>query len=125
MTQRLYEQDSFCREFTATVLSCERKGETYSVILDRTAFFPEGGGQAADRGMLGGAEVLDAQMVDGEIIHILKAPLTAGRTVTGVLDWDTRFLRMQKHTGEHIVCGIIHRLYGYENVGYRKYSMVF
>ena len=118
MTQRLYEQDSFCREFTATVLSCERQGETYSVILDRTAFFPEGGGQAADRGMLGGAEVLDAQMVDGEIIHILKAPLTAGRTVTGVLDWDTRFLRMQKHTGEHIVCGIIHRLYGYENVGF-------
>ena len=118
MTQRLYEQDSFCREFTATVLSCERQGETYAVILDRTAFFPEGGGQTADKGTLGGAEVLDAQMVDGDIIHTLGVPLTVGQTVIGVLDWDTRFLRMQKHTGEHIVCGIIHRLYGYENVGF-------
>ncbi len=118
MTQRLYEQDSFCREFTATVLSCESQGENYAVILDRTAFFPEGGGQAADSGTLGGVAVLDVQ-TDGErILHTLAAPLTVGQTVTGVLDWDTRFLRMQKHTGEHIVCGIIHRLYGYENVGF-------
>lgn len=118
MTQRLYEQDSFCREFTATVLSCEQQGDTYAVVVDRTAFFPEGGGQAADGGTLGGIEVLDVQCVGDEIIHTVAAPLAVGQTVTGSLDWDTRFLRMQKHTGEHIVCGIIHRLYGYENVGF-------
>ncbi len=118
MTQRLYEQDSFCREFTATVLSCEQQGEAYAVILDRTAFFPEGGGQAADSGTMDGIEVLDVQTVGDEIVHTLAAPLAMGQTVTGTLDWDTRFLRMQKHTGEHIVCGIIHRLYGYENVGF-------
>lgn len=118
MTERLYEQDSFCREFTATVLSCEPCDGQYAVVLDRTAFFPEGGGQAADGGTLGGAQVLDVQMHDGEIVHTVAAPLTVGSTVGGALDWDTRFLRMQKHTGEHIVCGIIHRLYGYENVGF-------
>ena len=118
MTQRLYEQDSFCRDFTATVLSCEPQGDTYAVILDRTAFFPEGGGQAADSGTLGGVAVLDVQTVGNEIVHTLAAPLAVGQTVTGALDWDARFLRMQKHTGEHIVCGIIHRLYGYENVGF-------
>lgn len=118
MTQRLYEQDSFCREFTATVLSCESQGENYAVLLDRTAFFPEGGGQAADGGTLDGIEVLDVQAVGDAIVHTLAAPLTVGQTVIGALDWDTRFLRMQKHTGEHIVCSIIHRLYGYENVGF-------
>lgn len=118
MTQCLYEQDSFCREFTATVLSCERQGDTYAVILDRTAFFPEGGGQAADGGTLDGVVVLDVQMVGEDVVHSLAAPLAVGHTVKGELDWDTRFLRMQKHTGEHIVCGIIQRLYGYENVGF-------
>lgn len=118
MTQRLYEQDSFCREFTATVTSCEQQGEAYAVVLDRTAFFPEGGGQTADGGTLGGVQVLDVQMRGDEIVHTLAAPLTVGSTVDGALDWDTRFLKMQKHTGEHIVCGIIHRLYGFENVGF-------
>lgn len=118
MTERLYEQDSFSREFTAAVLSCEPQGDTYAVVVDRTAFFPEGGGQAADGGTLGGIEVLDVQTVGEDIVHTLAAPLAVGQTVTGVLDWENRFLRMQKHTGEHIVCGIIHRLYGYENVGF-------
>ena len=118
MTERLYEQDSFCREFTATVLACERRGEVYAVVLDRTAFFPEGGGQTADGGTLDGVEVLDVQNIDDEIVHTVAAPLIVGEIVSGSLDWDSRFLRMQKHTGEHIVCGIIHRLYGYENVGF-------
>lgn len=118
MTERLYEQDSYCREFTATVLSCEPQGELYAVELDRTAFFPEGGGQAADSGTLDGVQVMDVQMIGDTIVHTVAAPLFVGRTVDGVLDWDARFLRMQKHTGEHIVCGIIHRLYGYENVGF-------
>lgn len=118
MTRRLYDEDSFCREFTATVLSCEEQDERFAVRLDRTAFFPEGGGQPADSGKLDGIAVLDVQTVGDEIVHTLAAPLKVGQTVTGVLDWDTRFLRMQKHTGEHIVCGIVHNLYGLENVGF-------
>ncbi len=118
MTQRLYEQDSFCRAFTATVLSCTPVDGGYAVVLDRTAFFPEGGGQAADSGTLGGVPVADVQLAGDEIVHTVSAPLSVGETVEGVLDWDVRFSRMQKHTGEHIVCGIIHRLYGLTNVGF-------
>ncbi len=118
MTRRLYEEDSFCRAFTATVLSCTPTDDSYAVILDRTAFFPEGGGQAADPGTLDGIPVTDVQCDGERIVHTLTAPLQVGQTVEGVLDWDTRFVRMQKHTGEHIVCGIIHQLYGYENVGF-------
>ncbi len=118
MTQRLYEQDSFCRAFTATVLSCVPQEGGYAVVLDRTAFFPEGGGQAADGGTLDGVTVTDVQLHGEEIVHTVAASLPVGQTVAGELDWDTRFLRMQKHTGEHIVCGIIHRLYGLTNVGF-------
>lgn len=118
MTQRLYEQDSFCREFTATVQSCVLMDDGFAVTLDRTAFFPESGGQTADGGTLDGVEVLDVQLNGGDIIHITAAPLPVGQTVRGVLDWDLRFSKMQKHTGEHIVCGIIHRLFGLENVGF-------
>ncbi len=118
MTKRLYEQDSFCRSFTANVLSCVPQGDGYAVTLDRTAFFPEGGGQTADTGTLDGVPVSDVQMVDDNIVHTTQAPFTVGQTVKGELDWEGRFRRMQKHTGEHIVCGIIHRLYGLTNVGF-------
>lgn len=118
MTQRLYEQDAYCRRFTARVLCCEPAGDRCAVVLDRTAFFPEGGGQAADTGRLDGVAVLDVQ-TDGETItHYTAAALPVGQTVTGELDWPQRFCRMQKHTGEHIVSGLIHREYGLENVGF-------
>ncbi len=118
MTLRLYDEDAYCRRFQATVQRCEHDDNGYRVVLDRTAFFPEGGGQAADSGTLGGASVTDVQIVDGEIYHYTDGPLAVGECVTGELDWDVRFMRMQKHTGEHIVSGIVHRLYGYENVGF-------
>ncbi|MBQ4612590.1 MAG: alanyl-tRNA editing protein [Clostridia bacterium] len=118
MTRRLYEEDSFCREFTATVLSCEKRGDAYAVVLDKTAFFPEGGGQPSDPGTLNGVAVLNVQTEGDVIVHTLAAPLTVGQTVSGALDWEVRFQRMQKHTGEHIVCGIVHNLYGLENVGF-------
>jgi alanyl-tRNA synthetase len=88
------------------------------VQLDRTAFFPEGGGQAADTGLLGGVTVTDVQIIDGEVWHYTDALLTVGDTVEGVLDWYTRFARMQHHTAEHIVCSIAHRWHGYSNVGF-------
>ncbi len=118
MTEKLYEQDSYCREFKATVISCEQKDDFYNIILDKTAFFPEGGGQAADLGAINDIEVLDVQIKDGEIFHKLKLPLTVGQEVTCKIDWELRFSRMQSHAGEHIVSGVINSLFGYSNVGF-------
>ncbi len=118
MTEKLFYQDGYMREFDARVISCEQAGEEYQVVLDRTAFFPEGGGQYADPGRLGGAEVLDVQEKDGVIYHTVTAPFEAGAAVQGKLDWDIRFERMQQHTGEHIISGIVHGRFGYENVGF-------
>ena len=118
MTERLYEQDSFIRTFTATVIACTPLTEGFAIELDRTAFFPEGGGQAADGGTLNGVAVTDVRLRDGVILHSTATALPVGATVTGEIDWDTRFRRMQKHTGEHIVSGLIDRLYGLQNVGF-------
>lgn len=118
MTEKLYELNSYCKAFTATVLECNPNGDGFAVRLDRTAFFPEGGGQAADSGTLNGIQVTDVQIVDGDIWHYTDSPLPVNATVEGVLDWDTRFSRMQHHTAEHIVCGIAHRWHGLENVGF-------
>ena len=118
MTEKLYEQDAYCRRFATTVEECHPHGNGFAVRISRTAFFPEGGGQASDTGRLGEATVTDVQMADGEIWHYTDRPLTAGETVTGELDWTVRFSRMQHHTAEHILCGLAHRHYGYENVGF-------
>ena len=75
MTEKLFYHDSHMTEFTAVVLSCQPKGEQYEVVLDRTAFFPEGGGQYADTGILGDAKVLDAHERDGLIYHLTDQPL--------------------------------------------------
>ena len=118
MTEKLYELDSYCRQFTATVIECVPHEDGYAVRLNRTAFFPEGGGQAADPGRLGDAEVRDVQIVDGDIWHYVTEALSVGEEVEGALDWSTRFARMQHHTAEHIVCSIANRWHGYNNVGF-------
>lgn len=118
MTEKLYELNSYCREFTAVVEECVPHQSGYAVRLSRTAFFPEGGGQAADPGVLNGVTVEDVQIVDGEIWHYVPEPLTVGSEVEGVLDWETRFSRMRHHTAEHIVCSIAHRWHGFHNVGF-------
>ena len=118
MTVKLYDEDSHLRRFEARVLSCEPTGERWAAVLDRTAFFPEGGGQAADSGSLGGTRVLDVQETGGEVIHWLAAPLTVGETVVGLLDWERRFRYMQEHSGEHLLSGLVYREYGYRNVGF-------
>lgn len=118
MTEKLYEVDSYVQNFTAQVVSCTPVPGGFAVVLDRTAFFPEGGGQPCDTGQLGGARVL-AVHTDGETItHTTDAPLTAGETVDGCLDWPARLDAMQQHTGEHILSGALHRLFGAENVGF-------
>ena len=118
MTERIYYAEAFCSEFDATVLACEERKGFFAILLDRTAFFPEGGGQFGDSGTLGNVTVLDTQEKDGEIWHCTDAPLTVGETVHGVLNFDKRFARMQCHSGEHIVSGLIHTLYGFDNVGF-------
>lgn len=118
MTEKLYDKDSHLKEFSATVLNCEKSGENYAVKLNKTAFFPEGGGQESDRGSIGDAAVLDVRIVDDEIIHYTDRPLNIGEEYACTLNWDRRFRNMQNHSGEHIVSGIVHKLYGLNNVGF-------
>lgn len=118
MTEKLYDIDPYLNSFSATVLECIPSEDGYEVILDRTAFFPEGGGQYGDTGFLDGVPVFDTQIRNGVIFHRTKEPISAGTKVDCQLDFDERFRRMQNHSGEHIVSGIVHRLFGYENVGF-------
>lgn len=117
-TRKLYYEDSHTRTFSAKVLSCEKTEKGYAVILDATAFYPEGGGQAADTGTLGNAKVLDTREQGAQVVHTCDGPLNPGESVEGHIDYDARFLRMQQHSGEHIVSGIINRRWGYHNVGF-------
>ena len=127
-TLRLFDQDSHLYTFKATVLSAEtgKTPDTLKVILDATAFFPEGGGQYPDPGTLGGCPVTDVQEKGGIITHTVDIshlngaphPFEKGAVVKGELDAATRLVRIQNHSGEHIVSGIVHRLYGYKNVGF-------
>ena len=118
MTEKLFYQDSHRSTFTAIVQEVRPSGNGYEIILDRTAFFPEGGGQSSDTGSLGGVSVSDVQEIDGKIIHYTDGPLVEGTEVEGCIDWTERFSKMQQHTGEHIVSGLIHKRYGYHNVGF-------
>ena len=118
MTEKLFYQDSHRSTFTAIVQEVRPSGNGYEIILDRTAFFPEGGGQSSDTGSLGGVSVSDVQEIDGKIIHYTDGPLVEGTEVEGCIDWTERFSNMQQHTGEHIVSGLIHKIYGYHNVGF-------
>lgn len=117
-TQKLYYDNPKQREFTARVLECNSGKDGWEIILDRTAFYPEGGGQAGDTGALDGVRVEDTREREGRIIHFCDRPVEPGTEVTGRLDWERRFDLMQQHTGEHMVSGILHRLYGAHNVGF-------
>ncbi len=119
-TEELYYRDVHQTEFSAEVLSCDKdeKSGTWRAVLDRTAFFPEQGGQKADRGSLGGAKVLDVHVKNGIIAHDLDRPLEPGTTVTGQVDWARRFDFMQQHTGEHMLSGRVHARFGYDNIGF-------
>lgn len=118
MTQKLYENDSYIKQFTATVTSLEEKDGKFLITLDKTAFFPEGGGQAPDKGTLNGIAVIDVQERGDEVVHTTEASIGVGETVSGIIDWSLRFSRMQNHCAEHILSGAIHKLFGYNNVGF-------
>ena len=117
-TEKLYYVDPFIKEFPATVLSCEAGKNGYQVVLDCTAFYPEGGGQPADHGMLGDVHVTDVHEKDGAIFHTCDKALEVGQMVTGRIDWARRFDHMQQHSGEHIISGILCADYHCDNVGF-------
>ena len=117
-TRKLYYEDSHMVEFTAAVLSCEKTDRGYEVVLDATAFYPEGGGQAADTGILNGVRVLDTREQGETVVHLCESALEPGTVAKGIVHYENRFHRMQQHSGEHIVSGIINRRYGYHNVGF-------
>lgn len=117
-TEKIYYADPFCRRFEAKVLDCREGKGGWLVTLDRTAFYPEGGGQPADHGSLGGVRVTDVHEKEGVVLHTCDGPLAVGAAVTGELDWQRRLDHMQAHSGEHIVSGLIHALYGWDNVGF-------
>ena len=118
MTEKLYYTDPFLQEFTATVTGCEKVKNGWEVQLDRTAFYPEGGGQPADHGTLGGAAVSDVRERDGVIYHTCDRALEIGGEVDGKIDFARRFDFMQQHSGEHIVSGILCGRFHCDNVGF-------
>lgn len=120
MTLKLFEQSAYITKFSAVVDACEIVDGKFIVELDKTAFFPEGGGQDADAGTINGVQVLDVQLQGDRIVHVLEREieLFIGQQVVGEIDWELRYARMQGHTGEHILSGVVNALYGYDNVGF-------
>ena len=122
MTEKLFYKDAYQKTFEATVIECREGKKGYEIILDQTAFYPEGGGQPGDIGYLQTGdqkvEVTDTHEKDGEILHFCGQPLEKGSKVTGSIDWERRFDLMQNHSGEHIVSGLVHHRFGYNNVGF-------
>lgn len=116
--EKLYYQFPYIKEFNAQVTACTKGKKGYEIQLDRTGFYPEGGGQPSDTGMLGSSKVLEVYEQGELIIHVTDLPLEQGETVAGTIDWDMRFSNMQQHSGEHIVSGLIHARYGFDNVGF-------
>lgn len=120
--KRLFRENPYLAEFSATVVSCVPQGNNCLVELNATCFYPEGGGQPADIGTLGNAKVLDVHEKGDAILHTTDTPLAVGETVVGKLDWQHRFSLMQHHTAEHVVSGIVHKLYKLDNIGFHMGS---
>lgn len=123
-TRRLYYENVYLKEFTATVMECRESKKGYEIILDESAFYPEGGGQPSDMGTLGEAKVTEVHEKNGELVHYTDKALETGVEIQGKINWERRFDLMQQHSGEHIVSGVVHEKYGYDNVGFHMGSDV-
>ena len=120
---RLYYQTPYVKSFMCTIEQCEKSGKgTWLAVLNQTGFYPEGGGQPFDTGTLNGVAVLSVHERGDVIIHELAAPLEPGTLAEGIIDWQKRYDNMQQHTGEHILSGLVHRRFGYDNVGFHMGS---
>ena len=118
LTEKLYESDAFLTSMPAKVLACEPYKTGYAIVLNRTVFYPEGGGQPCDKGKLDGQDVTFVFIRDGIVYHVVPQPIEVGKTVFGVIDWARRFDFMQQHSGEHIATGLAFRIFGANNVGF-------
>lgn len=127
-TVRLYDRDAYARVFEATVISCQEitkeDRRLYEVVLDQTLFFPEEGGQSPDKGVINDIQVTDVQINNEIITHYLESAISAGSKVMGRIDWAHRFNNMQQHSGEHVFSGIVHKKFGYDNVGFHLSDQV-
>ena len=121
-TTRLYYENVYIKEFEGKVLDCREEKNGYRIILDKSAFYPEGGGQPSDKGFLNEVEVMEVHEKGEELLHYTKEPLEVGDVVTGRIDWARRFDLMQQHSGEHMVSGLINAAFGYDNVGFHMGS---
>ena len=117
-TRKLYYEDPFQKGFATTVVSCDAVKGGYAVVLAETAFYPEGGGQPYDTGVLGEANVLEVHEKNGVITHLCDKPFEVGKSVSGKIDWARRFDHMQQHSGEHICSGLICERFHCDNVGF-------
>ena len=120
--EKLFYNDSFATTFTAEVIDCFENKDHFAIVLDKTLFYPEGGGQPCDHGVIRFgdtvAEIFDVREKNGTICHYSRTPIETGTVIEGEIDFERRFDLMQQHTGEHIVSGIVHSLFGYDNVGF-------
>lgn len=123
-TRRLYYENVYKKEFEAKVLECREGKKGFQIILDESAFYPEGGGQPSDTGYLNQIKVKEVHEKDGELLHYTDEAIEPGTTVMGKIDWTRRFDLMQQHSGEHMVSGLVHEKYGYDNVGFHMGSDV-
>jgi alanyl-tRNA synthetase len=123
-TRRIYYEDVYQKEFEAEVLECRESKNGYEILLDQSVFYPEGGGQPCDLGWLDDVEVRDVQEQNGELVHLTDRAMLPGTHVHGKINWERRFDLMQQHSGEHIISGLVHEAYGYENVGFHMGSDV-
>ena len=118
MTLKLYDINAYDTLFKAQVVSCEKTDNGYKVLLDKTLFFPEEGGQGCDKGTLNGEDVCYVELSGDDIYHYIKKPFNLGDTVEGKIDFENRYRNMQHHTGEHILSGLVYKLFGFQNVGF-------
>ena len=122
MTEKLFYNDVRKAEFEATVVSCVKNKDRYEIVLDGTYFYPEGGGQPADHGKIDDANVFDVHDKDNEVVHYCDKEVECGKKVKAWVDMERRHRLMQQHSGEHIVSGLIHKHFGYDNVGFHMGS---
>lgn len=122
MTEKLFYNDVRKAEFEATVVSCVKNKDRYEVVLDGTYFYPEGGGQPADHGKIDDANVFDVHDKDNEVVHYCDKEVECGKKVKAWVDMERRHRLMQQHSGEHIVSGLIHKHFGYDNMGFHMGS---
>ena len=118
-TIKLYDEMPYSTDFKATVIEVNKN----EIIFDQTLFFPEEGGQECDLGTINDIPVKDVQIKNDVIIHYVKKHhFNVGDTIEGHIDWKRRYSFMQNHTGEHLLSGIVHSMYGYDNVSFHLNS---